>query len=250
MIPKIIHYCWFGHDEYPEKVAYCIETWKKYLSDYELRLWNEDNFDVSCCDFAKQAYEEKKYAFVSDYVRLVALKNYGGIYLDTDVEVVKAFDDILHHDMVLGTDDCGVLITSFMAAEAGHPFFSEMEELYRCIKFKMTDGRLNMKVNTQWLQERLERYGFKEKNEHQELEHGIVVYSDEYFHAKSLVSGELRKTNNTYCIHHHTLLWVPFYTKIIKFLRIRILVPILGAEKYQQKVKRIKELWKGRGHDK
>ena len=249
MIPKIIHYCWFGRNEYPEKVAYCIETWKKYLPDYELRLWNEDNFDVSCCEFAKQAYEEKKYAFVSDYVRLVALKNYGGIYLDTDIEVVRPFDEMLGHDVLLGTDESGNL-TAFMAAVPGHSFFEELVSFYDGMDFVLPNGTLNTKVNNQWMQEQLEQYGFELENKYQCLNSGITVFPDDFFHAKSLVSGEMHRTKNTYCIHHHTSLWVPLHTKMIKFLRMKILVPILGAEKYQQKVKRIKKLWKGRGRDK
>ena len=90
-IPKVIHYCWFGRGEMPDKEKMCIKTWKKYFPKYELRLWNEDNFDYKQCSFAKQAYENKKYAFVSDYARAKLLYEYGGVYLDTDVQVLKPF---------------------------------------------------------------------------------------------------------------------------------------------------------------
>lgn len=244
MIPKIIHYCWFGHNEYPEKVAYCIQTWKKYLPDYELRLWNEDNFDISCCRFVREAYDAKQYAFVSDYVRLKVLEECGGIYLDTDIEVVRSFEEILNHDVVLGADENGNL-TAFMATVSGHPFFSEMVVLYDSLNFLLPNGKFNTKVNNQWMQEQLAKYGFELKNEYQILDLGIVVFPDDFFHAKSLVSGKLHRTKNTFCIHHHTSLWVPFYTKVIKFLRMKLFVPLLGAEKYQLITEKIK---KGKGN--
>lgn len=239
MIPKIIHYCWFGGNPYPEKVEYCIETWKKHLPDYEFHLWNEGNFDIAMCNFTKQAYEKKQYAFVSDFVRVYALMHFGGIYLDTDIEVVKTFDEALNYNVVLGTDETGNL-TAFMAAEAGHLFFADLEDLYRGMEFVLPDGSLNTRVNNQWMQDSLKQYGYELKNEHQHLELGIEVFPDEYFHAKSLVSGKLHQTKQTFCIHHHTLMWVPFRTKMVRFLRMKVLVPLLGAERYLRLVGTIK----------
>lgn len=125
MIPKIIHYCWFGRNPYPEKVQYCIESWRKYLPDYEFKLWNEDSFDINTSAFVREAYENQRYAFVSDYVRVFALYTQGGIYLDTDIEVKKDFKDLLDNKLLLGTDDSGAL-TAFMAAEKNHPYFGEL----------------------------------------------------------------------------------------------------------------------------
>lgn len=239
MIPKIIHYCWFGHNEYPEKVKYCMESWKAFLPDYKFVLWNEDNFDLNSVQFVRQAYDAKKYAFVSDYVRIYALKKQGGIYLDTDIEVLRPFDNILNSKLVLGTDESGYL-TAFMAAEANHPYLAQLLDLYNNMDFLQKDGTLNTEVNNTWMQNILHSYGYQQKNVMQKLEQGIVIYPCEYFHAKSLTSGELMTTENTYCIHHHTLLWITAKTRIIRFIRMRIAVPILGAEKYTALVKRIK----------
>ena len=95
MIPKVIHYCWFGRGPMPQLALDCIESWHKYMPDWEYKLWNEDNFDVNCNQYVREAYEARKFAFVTDYVRLYALKTEGGVYMDTDVEVLKAYDDAL-----------------------------------------------------------------------------------------------------------------------------------------------------------
>ena len=104
MIPKVIHYCWFGRGPLPDLAKTCIASWKKYCPDYEIREWNEDNFDIACCDFAKEAYQEKRWAFVSDYARLKVIFQYGGIYLDTDVELVRSLDPLLEHKCYLATE--------------------------------------------------------------------------------------------------------------------------------------------------
>ncbi|MEI3219550.1 MAG: glycosyltransferase [Lachnoclostridium sp.] len=97
MIPKVIHYCWFGRGKMPELANKCIESWKKYCPDYEIIEWNEDNFDINCCPYVKEAYESKRFAFVTDYVRLYAMYTQGGIYMDTDVEVLRNLDEFLIH---------------------------------------------------------------------------------------------------------------------------------------------------------
>ena len=131
MIPKIIHYCWFGNQDYPENVKKYMDSWKKYLPEYKFMLWNEKNFDYKKTVFTKQAYENKKYAFVSDYVRLYALKNYGGIYLDTDVELISNLDDILNNDLVLGyeEEDSGVA-SCFIGSKKNHIFINKLMDYY------------------------------------------------------------------------------------------------------------------------
>lgn len=109
MIPKIIHYCWFGQGEMPERDRKCMESWKLFLSDYEFKLWNEDNFDIHATKFTRQAYEKRKFAFVADYARLCALEQYGGLYLDTDVEVLKNLDEFLKYDSFIGFEEDEIL---------------------------------------------------------------------------------------------------------------------------------------------
>ncbi|MBR6533779.1 MAG: glycosyl transferase [Clostridia bacterium] len=240
MIPKIIHYCWFGNNEMPEKIKFCINSWKSHLKDYEFILWNEKNFNLDIAPFVRQAYDRKKYAFVSDYVRIYALKTHGGFYLDTDIEVKKTFNDMLDNKVILGTDDQGYL-TAFMASEPNHPFFQKLLYHYNKMQFLNDDGTMNTEVNNTWLQENLTSFGYKQKNTFQNLNEGIVIYPCEYFHAKSLTSGKLLTTKNTYCIHHHTLLWVSKKTKLIRFFRMKILVPLLGAERYAKIVNWIRK---------
>ena len=120
MIPKKIHYCWFGGKKLPKSVEQCIKTWKKQLPDYEIIEWNGNNFDINVCPFVKQAYENKKWAFVSDYARIYALYNEGGIYFDTDVKVLKNIEHIIDKDMVLGYEDSGFFGTAFISVKEKH----------------------------------------------------------------------------------------------------------------------------------
>lgn len=240
MIPKIIHFCWFGGNPYPEKVEICIQSWKKYLPDYEFKLWNEDSFDLNMCTFVRQAYENGKYAFVSDFVRIYALYNYGGIYLDTDIEVKKSFNDILNKSLILGTDEEGHL-TAFMASEKETEYFKKLYDLYLGMPFILENGKFNDTVNNTWMEEILKEYGYINVNRYQKLEQDIEVFPDDFFHARSLVSGKYNITYNTYCIHQHTLLWVSKKTKIIRFLRMRVFVPLLGAKQYMRIIKRLKK---------
>lgn len=233
MIPKIVHYIWFGGKPFPEKVQYCIESWKKHLPDYEFKLWNEDSFDVDSIPFTREAYEHKKWAFVSDYVRLYALSSYGGWYLDTDVEVLRPLTPFLDKRMVLGTDEGGYL-TATMAAEANHPFWNEMLSIYHDLHFVNSDGSLNQEVNNTYLQDTLAKYGYVIANRYQLLRDGIEVFPDDYFHVMSLTSGKEHKTANSYTIHWHTLLWVNRKTRVVRFLRMNLLVPLLGAERYSR----------------
>lgn len=229
MIPKIIHYIWFGGNPFQEKVAYCMETWKKYLPDYEFMLWNEKSFDVNSVRFTREAYENKKWAFVSDYVRIYALYNYGGIYLDTDIEVLRSLDNLLNNRMILGTDDAGYL-TAFMASERFHPYWKSILDYYEGSSFVLKDGKLNMEVNNTFLQNELEKYGYRVSNSFQKLKEGIVVFPDDYFHVVSLADGSIHKTENSYAIHWHTLLWISPTRRLIRFVRLNILAPVLGRK--------------------
>lgn len=135
MIPKKIHYVWFGRGEKDERTKHCIETWKKYLPDYEIIEWNEDNFDINYNDFTKQAYEQKKWAFVSDVARLYALYTEGGIYMDTDVEVYQSLDKFLNEEGFTGFEVVHYPATATMGSIKGNPVIKMMLDYYDCVDF-------------------------------------------------------------------------------------------------------------------
>ena len=137
---QIIHYCWFGGKEKPEIVKRCINSWKKHLAEYEIIEWNENNFDINCNSYVREAYESGKFAFVSDYVRVHALYNFGGIYLDTDVEVFKSFNDILHHDSFWGFEQENYIATSTIGAAKGNKLIKMFLDSYKEKSFIKEDG--------------------------------------------------------------------------------------------------------------
>ena len=213
MIPKKIHYCWFGGNPPPKPVTKCINSWKKHCPDYEIIGWNEQKFDISTAPiYVREAYEHKKYAFVSDYVRLYAMYNYGGIYMDTDVEVVKPLDDILQNDAVFGFEECGFIATSFMAAKENNSFIKEFMELYNNEIFVKSDGSLNTKTNVERLTPLLEGKSLKKDNSFQILDGGIAVYPKDYFSPFDNSTGVLHKTENTLAIH-----WMKLYIYLLIF---------------------------------
>lgn len=244
MIPKTIHYCWFGGNPYPNKIKKYIESWHRFLPDYEFILWDESNFDINnSCQFVKDAYKEKKYAFVSDYVRLYALYQFGGIYLDTDIEMIKAIpSEILYNKLVFSLDDGGYIAGSFIASIAFNPFISKLIELYNQLSFYNTNGSLNLEVNNTYIQKTLLNSGYKyqQLNCMQQFKDGIVLYPDDYFHCRSLTTGKINITENSVAIHWHSILWASTKTKLINFIRIHFLVPIMGRKLYSSITNKIK----------
>jgi len=230
----------------PAKVQMCIDSWKNVMPGYELFLWNEFNFDVKSVRFTSEAYSAKKFAFVSDYVRLHALKNYGGIYLDTDVEILKSLDDFLHHGMFLGFEEpFGGVASCIIGSEKNHKLINILLEYYNNIGFIREDGSCHMQPNTIILESFLKKlYGLSPGGQLQTLEDGICIYPSDYFHPMSLISGKLVLTGNSHAIHHHTLLWVSKKTKIIKFIRQWLIVPLIGKEKYALVTARLNNLRK------
>ena len=140
MIPKVIHYCWFGGKPLPELARKCLASWKKFCPDYEIVRWDESNFDVACCDYVKEAYEAKKWAFVSDYARLKALVDNGGVYMDTDVEVIRPLDEFLRHEAFSGFEDDKMISTGIMASVKGFAPFAEMLADYHTRHFYRRRG--------------------------------------------------------------------------------------------------------------
>jgi hypothetical protein len=224
-IPKIVHYCWFGNKEKPQKVKKCIESWRKHLIGYQFIEWNESNFDVYQNKYIEQAYNAKKFAFVSDVARLQALNQYGGIYLDTDVEVFKSFGDLLNHKCLLGFEEGNYVATSFMACVQSHPLIEEFISEYMNASFLESDGSLNLKTNVGRLTAILLKGGLDRNDEYQILANDIAVYPKEYFSPYDYINCVKDITKNSYCIHHFYVSWMPWQTrakKILKFLFVKM----------------------------
>lgn len=206
-IPKIIHYCWFGGAPLPELVLKCIESWKKYCPDYEIRRWDETNFDLNCCRYVREAYEAKKWAFVSDVARLYALTRYGGIYMDTDVELIGPLDDrMLCYGAFCGLESETKVGTALIGAQKDHPFFADLLNGYMDEAFVRSDGSYNTSTNVKRITAAFEKYGFIPENRIQHLE-GITVYPTDFFCPKDFETGETVLTENTCAIHYYDGSW-------------------------------------------
>jgi len=192
----------------------CIESWKKYLPDYELILWNEENFDINSNKFVKEAYEAKKWAFVSDYVRLFVLYNYGGIYMDTDVEVLKNLDGFLEHTAFSGYENDTLIPTGIMGAEKNNSWIKDLLKYYENLPFINHDGSFNTKPNTAIITKlTTEKYGFNAEKGFQVLKGGLTIYPKDYFCPKSYYDGRVTVTENTYTIHHFSASWHTGYDR-------------------------------------
>lgn len=245
MIPKKIHYCWFGGNPLPESAKKYIETWKKYCPDYEIIEWNENNFDVTQNQYCKEAYEAKKWAFVSDYARFWILYKYGGIYLDTDVEIIRPLDDIIAKGPFMGCERDGDKSNIFSIAVApelgigvnsGFSLYKEILDLYDKLHFKNNDGSLNVKTVVQYTTEILVKYGLKNINQIQKCA-GIYIYPSEYFCPKDFNTGVLRITENTYTIHHFDATWISNWCKIKKRIRY-LFCEIFGIKVFEYIIKK------------
>ena len=204
MIPKTIHYCWFGRGEKPKLAEKCIASWKKYCPDYEIIEWNEDNFDVYMNGYTRMCYEQKKYAFLSDYVRLLVVAEHGGIYFDTDVELLKSVDPLLEHPAWFGFENLQFVATGLgFGAEAGNPVVRAMLAEYA----PLLEGDQGV-IGCPTLNTRaLVKHGLKLDGTYQALEHA-VVYPVEYFNPYDDPTGRLNKTKNTYSVHWYAKSWL------------------------------------------
>ncbi len=207
MIPKVIHYCWFGQGPLPELAMRCIASWKKYCPDYEIKRWDETNVDVSSVDYMREAYEEKVWAFVSDVARLQIVYEQGGIYLDTDVELVRPLDDLLQHRAFAGiqTDKTIALGLGF-GAEAGHPLVRELLNAYQDRHFRRADGTLDRTAVPAVQHPVFVKNGFNGRDTKQTIL-GVTIYPTEYFCPMSNKTGIVALTENTYSIHHFAASW-------------------------------------------
>ncbi len=217
-IPKIIHYCWFGGNPFSELEKKCIDSWKKYMPDYEIKEWNESNFDIECCEYVKEAYQAKKWAFVSDYARYKILYECGGIYLDTDVELLKPLTDIVACGNYMGCenyDEFEMKVNPGLgcAAVARHPFYKEIIDDYEKSHFIKDDGTFDLDCTiVKRTTDLLKKHGLVDTMEIQNID-DIYIYPSEYFSPKGNTDGKLRLTDNSYSIHHYKASWV---TKSLK----------------------------------
>ncbi|MBQ7158828.1 MAG: glycosyl transferase [Treponema sp.] len=217
MIPKTIHYCWFGGNPLPELAQKCIASWKKFLPDYEIKEWNESNYDVRKIPYSAQAYDAKKYAFVSDYARFDILYQYGGVYFDTDVEVIKPMDDILAKGAFIGVEKgLRPLLAAGLgiASPAASPIYREILDSYQNEQFVNDDDSLNLKTVVTRVSDIFKSHGFVEQDIMQFVA-DTMIYPSEYFCPKNFVTGELRITENTQTIHHYDGSWCSDYEKHI-----------------------------------
>lgn len=244
MIPKIIHFCWLSDNPYPESIQKCLSSWKEKLSDYEIILWDKKRFDINSVQWVKEAFEEKKYAFAADYIRFYALYNYGGIYLDSDVEVLKNFDELLNCSCFFGYEFSGLPEAAVIGAVPELKWIGTILQYYESKCFKNTDGTLNKVVAPLVV-----KYFFEQTEKVKLLTDGdihrfgnFVVYPNEFFSPKnSFKSNEINITKNTICIHHFNAGWIKesFINKLKKTAHI-FLIKILGKVNYYKLMYKIR----------
>lgn len=206
-IPKIIHYCWFGPKEIPEMEQECIATWKKVLPDYQIKFWNEQNFDIDSVPYVKEAYEKKKYAFVSDYVRMYALYNFGGVYFDTDVEVLKPLDKFLDDAAFIGFENKTMIGTGIIGAEKSAPLFKRMLDYYNGHSFVDENGNIDTTTNVQIISRLLKDQKFEPRNMEQVLPE-IHIYERDVFCPKKMDDGTFAVTERSVTIHKFAGSWL------------------------------------------
>lgn len=243
MIPKIIHYCWFGGNPLPEDAQKCIASWKKYLPGYEIKEWNESNFDVNCCPYVREAYQAKKYAFVSDYARFEVLYREGGLYFDTDVEVIRNMDHIVaagnfmafEKSLATKSQEEGFTPAAFAAGVApGLGLLHELLEFYQTKEhFVVEDGTV-----VDYTTALLRKHGLVEEHRLQQVA-GVTIYPVDYFCPMDSTTGIITLTDNTVSIHHYSCSWIDHNTFSWRLHILKNKLISLFGEKWIMKISRI-----------
>lgn len=237
MIPKKIHYCWFGRNPMPDILLKCMASWEKYLPGYEIIRWDEDSYDVDKIPFTREAYQHKKYAFVSDYARFDILLGQGGIYMDTDVELLKPLDPFLQHQVFTGFEKDDLVAPGLiLGAQSGQSVIAEMKAHY-----EKQDGfhpDRNAETVVAIMTALLAEKGLKLDNTFQEVD-GTAVYPRDYFAPMDFQSNRLVTTDNTVSIHHYAGSWLSSREKV-KVKMFQLLTNVLGAERFARLRKKIK----------
>ena len=234
MIPKIIHYCWLSGDKYPDSIEKCITTWKEKLPDYEFILWDTAKFNLEDSLWVKQAFETKKYAFAADYIRLYAVYNYGGIYMDTDVEVVKSFNDLLELPYFIGTEGGGIVEAGVFGAEPKTQWVGDCLEYYKNREFIKPDTTLDIRTLPSIMMEQIGKTKVvTEMNTDEEITYSsdspkLMMFPVDYFCAKNQGTGIVTVTKNTYTIHHFAMSWISKKTTFLPNIK-RSLMKVFGV---------------------
>lgn len=244
-IPKIIHYCWFGGGAIPQKLSQYIVNWKKLAPDYQVLKWSEENIELRTMPiYVQQAFERKKYAFVSDYIRLKVLYEFGGIYLDTDVEIRKKLDAVLDkYEFVTGFETENTLITAFIACVPRHPIIKEFLNQYDERKFILDNGEMDLTPINDKFTELMIHHGLQLGNKQQILDGTIIVYPFEYFAGYDMENSHPVITEHTYTVHHFQSSWksLDFVTWCKYRVVVNLLQTILGYNRYDSLKKWVKD---------
>lgn len=234
MIPKIIHYCWLSNDPIPTSLQEYMKSWKKFLPDYDFILWNFNRFNKDSSIWVQEAFEKKKYAFAADYIRLYAVYNYGGFYLDMDVEILKPFDNLLNlKTAVCWQDKQDGFEAACFGAEKGSSWIKECLDYYKNRRFILSDGKLDLKPLPNIMEDTLRTKDYLIENSSsiedclkKEKDNALAVLPNTFFSPKSYQTGVITKTEQTYSIHHFAASWVnkydnqPLIAKIWMFLHL------------------------------
>jgi hypothetical protein len=239
MIPKTIHYCWFGDNPKSELIKKCIESWKEFAPDFDIVEWNETNFDISKYKYAKQAYEKKNYAFVSDVARFDVLNTYGGIYLDTDVELIKPIERLLNNNLFMGYDQKGLIATGLiMGSEPKKEMLEEILEYYSKKSFLLQNGLPDNTTVVTIVSDILKGNGFILNGDYYEDPSTLTLYPSELFDPFDYENDRMKITDSTISIHHYAASWKSENDKRIYRIG-KLIKKIVGNHAYD-KIARIK----------
>lgn len=222
MIPKIIHYCWFGEQPLSDEAVKCIESWKKFCPDYEIIQWNEKNYNIKKNEYVSSAYQSKKWAFLTDYVRLDVVYEYGGIYLDTDVELIKSLDSLLEYQAYMGMEQPGRVATGLgFGAVKGHDFILENKKAYETRDVLENNGSIKQITCVTITTDLLKKDGLCDSNIIQNIRQ-VTIFPVEYFCPLVMGTNKLRITSSTYSIHHYASSWKSG-NRIVKRIKYRLI---------------------------
>ena len=238
MIPKTIHYIWLGKGEKPKIFYQCLESWKKFCPDYEIKEWTEDNLDINICQYCKDAYSDKKYAFASDVLRFEILRQHGGVYLDIDVELLKKPDQFLENKFFTAFESESIVNPGLiMGAEKNDAFVEKIVNLYKTLDYRESRNREETVCTI--TSNQLKSMGFSMDNTFQKVD-DIALYPTEYFCPLNFKNGKLKKTKNTHAIHHYASTWLTKKQKIALRAK-QLLHRMIGEKNYTRLKKCIKK---------